>query len=29
VPDHLRVAIANVGADVLKGLTERFKDLRL
>jgi aspartate/methionine/tyrosine aminotransferase len=26
---HLRVAIANVGSDVLQGLTERFKDLRL
>jgi aspartate/methionine/tyrosine aminotransferase len=26
---HLRVAIANVGADVLQGLTERFRGLRL
>ncbi len=26
---HLRVAIANVGVDVLKGLTERFASLRL
>ncbi|QRM27195.1 aminotransferase [Microvirga sp. VF16] len=26
---HLRVAIANVGANVLSGLTSRFKDLRL
>jgi aspartate/methionine/tyrosine aminotransferase len=26
---HLRVAIANVGADILQGLTERFRGLRL
>lgn len=26
---HLRIAIANVGADVLAGLTERFRDLRV
>ncbi|WP_114943718.1 aminotransferase [Microvirga calopogonii] len=26
---HLRVAIANVGADVLRGLTERFRGLRV
>jgi aspartate/methionine/tyrosine aminotransferase len=27
--DHLRVAFANVGAEVLAGLTERFADVRL
>ncbi len=26
---HLRVAVANVGADVLEGLTERLRDLRI